>query len=234
MTAIKIRPGRIYRTNTGLDYLCLDECRFRVTIRTNTDTNPQCMDVGTPGKHVYLRWTKTLDKRFRNGVGLSGLISFLAEKHGNATALAGLVRKTDSKPFESEVRTLFDPDRTESAAIGPFEYPTENGLITVRYEIMAGKKGETIYSLVNIAREYEAPDGRVLVDGSWLQHSCRGFAMAIWAARTTEAANGNKIKIAVVPEIPGSGISLYGPYTGLERLDAGPSFQTPAEGKNIR
>lgn len=234
MTAIKIHTGRIYRTNTGLDYLCLDGCRFRVTIRTDNSTNPQCMDIGAPGKHVYLRWTKALDKRFRDGVGLSGLISFLAEKHGKATALAGLVRKTNSKPFESEVKTLFDPDRTESTSIGPFEYPTENGLITVRYEIMAGKKGETIYSLVNIAREYEAPDGRVLVDGSWLQHSCRGFAGAVLAARTTEAANGNKIKIAVVPEIPGSGISLYGPYTGLERLDAGPSFQTPAEGKNIR
>lgn len=92
----------------------------------------------------------------------------------------------------------------------------------------------TTYSLVNVAREYESPDGRVLVDGSWLQHSCRGFAGAVLAARMTEAANGNKIKIAVVPEIPGSGISLYGPHTGLERLDAGPSFQTPAERKNIR
>lgn len=95
-------------------------------------------------------------------------------------------------------------------------------------------RSRTTYSLVNVAREYEAPDGRVLVDGSWLQHSCRGFAGAVLAARMTEAANGNKIKIAVVPEIPGSGISLYGPYTGLERLDVGPSFQTPAEGKNIR
>lgn len=95
-------------------------------------------------------------------------------------------------------------------------------------------RDRTTYSLVNIAREYEAPDGRVLVDGSWLQHSCRGFAGAVLAARMTEAANGHKIKIAVVPEIPGSGISLYGPYMGLERLDAGPSFQTPTEGKNTR
>lgn len=95
-------------------------------------------------------------------------------------------------------------------------------------------RDRTTYSLVNIAREYEAPDGRVLVDGSWLQHSCRGFAGAVLAARMTEAANGNKIKIAVVPEIPGSGISLYGPYTGLERLDTGPDSWTPAEGGSTR
>lgn len=83
----------------------------------------------------------------------------------------------------------------------------------------------TTYSLVNVVREYEAPDGRVLVDGSWLQHSCRGFAGAVRAARLTEAANGDRIRIAVVPEIPGVGISLYGPYTGLERLDAGPDHE---------
>lgn len=83
-------------------------------------------------------------------------------------------------------------------------------------------RDQTTYSLVNVAREYEAPDGRVLVDGSWLQHSCRGFAGAVRAARLTETVNGGRIKIAVVPEIPGVGISLYGPYTGLERLDTGP------------
>lgn len=84
-------------------------------------------------------------------------------------------------------------------------------------------RNRTTYSLVNVAREYEAPDGRVLVDGSWLQHSCRDFAGAVRAARLTEAANSGRIRIAVVPEIPGIGISLYGPYTGLERLDTGPN-----------
>lgn len=93
-------------------------------------------------------------------------------------------------------------------------------------------RNQAVYSLVNVAREYETPDGQVLVDGSWLQHSCRGFAGAVRTARLTEAANGGRIKIAVVPEIPGVGISLYGPYTGLERLDAGPDFQTPTKGEN--
>lgn len=95
-------------------------------------------------------------------------------------------------------------------------------------------RDRTTYSLINIAREYASNDGRVLVDGSWLQHSCQGFAGAVRAARLTEAANGDRIKIAVVPEIPGSGISLYGPHAGLDRLDAGPDFKTPTKGETAR
>lgn len=95
-------------------------------------------------------------------------------------------------------------------------------------------RSRTTYSLVNVSREYDSEDGRVLVDGCWLQHSCRDFAEAVRAARLTEAANGGKIKIAVVPEIPGSGISLYGPHAGLERLDAGPDFKTPTKGETAR
>lgn len=95
-------------------------------------------------------------------------------------------------------------------------------------------RSRTTYSLVNVSREYDSEDGRVLVDGCWLQHSCRGFTGAVRAARLTEAANGGKIKVAVVPEIPGVGISLYDPYTGLERLDAGPDFQTPTKGENVK
>jgi hypothetical protein len=72
------------------------------------------------------------------------------------------------------------------------------------------------FSLINITEQSGA-----LISGSWLQNHIGTLASAREAARTTEAANSNRIKVAVVAELS-STIPALGYYTNLTRLDIDP------------
>ena len=69
------------------------------------------------------------------------------------------------------------------------------------------------FSLINI-QEQSGP----LVSGSWLQNHVGSLASAREAARATEAFNGNKIVVAVVPELSSTTPAL-GYWRDLPRLD---------------
>ena len=69
------------------------------------------------------------------------------------------------------------------------------------------------FSLINI-QEQSGP----LVSGSWLQNHVGSLASAREAARATEAFNGNKIVVAVVPELSSTTPAL-GYWRDLRRMD---------------
>jgi hypothetical protein len=60
------------------------------------------------------------------------------------------------------------------------------------------------FSLINIV-ESSGP----LISGSWLQNHVGTLASAIEAARATEAANSNKIEVAVVAELSSTTPALF-------------------------
>lgn len=53
------------------------------------------------------------------------------------------------------------------------------------------------YSLINIAQDYGDT-----VDGFWLQNVTGTYAEAVSIARETEKANGDRIRVAIVAEMP--------------------------------
>lgn len=71
------------------------------------------------------------------------------------------------------------------------------------------------YSLVNVFANKE--DGKI--DGSWIQDCC-GVTLdeAISAAKATEAANGNRIRVAVVNQLSGTNLTASPVRTGLVDL----------------
>ena len=75
------------------------------------------------------------------------------------------------------------------------------------------------FSLINVHSSY-GPDSS-LVSGSWLQDHIGTLATATAAARATEAANGNKITVAVVAEVPSS-VPALSYWRDLTRLDVAP------------
>lgn len=75
------------------------------------------------------------------------------------------------------------------------------------------------YSLINV-QESSGP-GNSLVSGSWLQDHIGTLATASAAARATEAANGHKIDVAVVPEI-NSTVPALSYWPNLPRMDVDP------------
>lgn len=72
------------------------------------------------------------------------------------------------------------------------------------------------FSLINIQKQ-SGP----LVSGSWLQDHLGSLASAITAARATEAANHNKIDVAVVAELSSTTPALSY-WRDLVRLDVDP------------
>jgi hypothetical protein len=72
------------------------------------------------------------------------------------------------------------------------------------------------FSLINITEQ-----SGTLVSGYWLQDHIGTLASAREAARATEAANGNRISVAVVAELSSTTPAL-GYYTNLPRLDVDP------------
>ena len=56
-----------------------------------------------------------------------------------------------------------------------------------------------IYSLINVSNENEN-----FVDGVWIQNHTGNLESAILAARETEKANSNRVKVAVIESINGS------------------------------
>jgi len=68
-------------------------------------------------------------------------------------------------------------------------------------------------SLINVV-ESSGP----LVSGTWVQNHVGTRDSAREVARATEAANSNKITVAVVPELSSTAPAL-GFYTNLTRLD---------------
>ena len=72
------------------------------------------------------------------------------------------------------------------------------------------------YSLINIV-ESSGP----LISGYWVQNHVGTLASAREAARATEAANSNKITVAVVAELTSTTPAL-GFYSNLTRLDLDP------------
>lgn len=72
------------------------------------------------------------------------------------------------------------------------------------------------YSLINIQESSGS-----LVSGPWLQNHVGTLATASAAARATEAANSNKIMVAVVPEVPSS-VPALSYWRDLTRLDVAP------------
>ena len=72
------------------------------------------------------------------------------------------------------------------------------------------------FSLINIIEQ-----SGLLVSGYWLQDHIGSLASAIQAAHDTEAANSNKIDIAVVEELSSTTPAL-GYWTNLTRLDIDP------------
>ena len=69
------------------------------------------------------------------------------------------------------------------------------------------------FSLINITEQSGS-----LVSGSWLQNHIGTLDSAREAARATEAANGNRITVAVVAELSSTTPALSH-YTSLPRLD---------------
>jgi len=69
------------------------------------------------------------------------------------------------------------------------------------------------FSLINVV-ESSGP----LVSGTWVQNHVGALDSAREVARATEAANSNKITVAVVPELPSTAPAL-GFYANLTRLD---------------
>ena len=69
------------------------------------------------------------------------------------------------------------------------------------------------FSLINIIEQ-----SGLLVSGYWLQDHIGSLASAIQAAHDTEAANSNKIDVAVVEELS-STTPVLGYWTNLTRLD---------------
>lgn len=55
------------------------------------------------------------------------------------------------------------------------------------------------YSLIQVFSEENGA-----ISGVWLQHSVGSTIDAFKKARATEKANSNRIKVAVVPEVPGA------------------------------
>jgi len=72
------------------------------------------------------------------------------------------------------------------------------------------------FSLISIIEQ-----SGLLVSGYWLQDHFGSLASAIQAAHDTEAANSNKIDVAVVEELSSTTPSL-GYWTNLTRLDVDP------------
>jgi hypothetical protein len=72
------------------------------------------------------------------------------------------------------------------------------------------------FSLINVV-ESSGP----LVSGTWIQNHVGTLASAREAARATEAANSNKITVAIVSELSSTAPAL-GFYTNLTRLDVDP------------
>jgi hypothetical protein len=70
-----------------------------------------------------------------------------------------------------------------------------------------------VFSLINVI-EKSGP----LVSGSWIQDHIGSLASAITRARELEAANSNKIDVAVVVELS-STTQAIGYSTNLTRLD---------------
>ena len=69
------------------------------------------------------------------------------------------------------------------------------------------------FSLINITDQSGS-----FISGYWLQDHVGTLASAITAARASEAANSNRIKVAIVAELP-STTPVLGFYTNLTRLD---------------
>jgi len=69
------------------------------------------------------------------------------------------------------------------------------------------------FSLINITEQ-----SGTLVSGYWLQDHIGTLASAHEAARATEAANGNRITVAVVAELSATTPALSH-YTSRPRLD---------------
>lgn len=85
---------------------------------------------------------------------------------------------------------------------------------------------ESKFSLINVSAE---KDGKV--DGYWVQDHIGDLKSAIKAAKETEKANNNKIKVAVVDQVSNTTPSLD-IFTGLKRLDEG-TWEIPDSDKAI-
>jgi hypothetical protein len=72
------------------------------------------------------------------------------------------------------------------------------------------------FSIINVAEQSGAH-----ISGYWVQNHIGSLASACEAARATEAANSNKITVAVVAELSSTTPAL-GFYTNLRRLDVDP------------
>lgn len=66
------------------------------------------------------------------------------------------------------------------------------------------------FSLINVSVEHDG-----MVDGNWIQDHTGTLETAQEAARKTERANGNMIRVAVVDQIPSTS-NLLGFYRGLK------------------
>jgi hypothetical protein len=70
------------------------------------------------------------------------------------------------------------------------------------------------FSLINVSQQ----DGDK-VAGRWIQDHIGDLASASACARQTEAANSNRITVAVVEELVGTNLLLSGPCLPTLRLD---------------
>jgi len=76
------------------------------------------------------------------------------------------------------------------------------------------KKHPMKFSLINIT-EHSGP----LISGYWVQNHVGTFASAREAARATEAANSNRISVAVVAELSSATLALSN-WRALSLLDS--------------
>jgi hypothetical protein len=101
-------------------------------------------------------------------------------------------------------------------------YRTTEGLVSLYHRIHPTRHREPPegvpmkFSLINITESHGS-----LVSGYWLQNHVGSLASAREVARATEATNGNKITVAVVPELSSTTPALSY-WRDLTRLDIDP------------
>jgi hypothetical protein len=101
-------------------------------------------------------------------------------------------------------------------------YCTVEGLISLYFRVRSTRHRESPegtpmkFSLINVVES-----AGLFVSGYWIQNHIGTIASASEIARATEAANSNKIDVAVVAEIP-SPCAALGYWANLPRLDVDP------------
>ena len=146
---IQTKPGYLYETRSGRQWLCLNEMPFAKTaVRRFKDkeTAYPTSEIVYDGRYQYLRWSNFLETAMAGKHDLNSLIRILAstEKKRPWTQTGRFATRPGVLDLTKEIRQIIDPGLTTPGHVDAAPWTPHPALpdyeVFTRYQILTGEK----------------------------------------------------------------------------------------------